>query len=391
MWVFGRLGTTMLAQGALAVFGSLLWHLGVAVGVGGILNGDASGFPGFEFPQYAGSMLFVGYVLIGVSAVMTFHRRARRELFVAQWFLFAALFWFPWVFSTAYLLLLTFPVRGVAQSAIAWWYSSHLHLMWFGLVGLGTVFYFVPKLSGRELQSRNLALFAFWTFLLFGGWTAIPADAPLPAWMPALGVVASVLMVIPLLTMALISYRTLAGEFRPPGDPASRFLWFGLAFFLLAGAMLIVGAIPGLTRNLHLTWFGQANWWAQVYGFFCMALFGAGYYVLPRLFGSSLRWPALAGLHFWLAAAGVILLTFSLAVAGLLEDIKFANPNIPFMDIVKMTLHFLRVSTIGDLLLATGHLLFLVNVAGLAFGFYRERSRARLEVATADMYPEASR
>ena len=63
--------------------------------------------------------------------MLTFHQRRERQLFVSQWFLFAALFWFPWIYSTANLLLLAFPVRGMAQAVILvvfrcnlWWSGS---------------------------------------------------------------------------------------------------------------------------------------------------------------------------------------------------------------------------------------------------------------------------
>ena len=90
--------------------------------------------------------------------VLTFHQRRERQLYVSQWFLFAALFWFPWIYSTANLLLLGFRARGMAQAVIAWWYSDNLLVVWLGLVGLAAIFYFVPKLTSRELHSRYLAL-----------------------------------------------------------------------------------------------------------------------------------------------------------------------------------------------------------------------------------------
>jgi hypothetical protein len=55
------------------------------------------------------------------------------------------------------------------------------------------------------------------------------------------------------------------------------------------------------------------------------------------------------------------------------------------MGVVKSTLPFLRASTMGDLLLALGHVLFLVNVAGWALRFYRPRVAAAYAAATADL------
>ena len=67
------------------------------------------------------------------------------------------------------------PVRGVAQAVIGWWFADNLIFVWLALVGIGTAFYFLPKLAGRPLQSHYFALFAFWTLIIFGTWCGIPA------------------------------------------------------------------------------------------------------------------------------------------------------------------------------------------------------------------------
>src|SRR5215469_15055871 len=118
LWVFTHLGSTLLAERGLVTAGAMSWNLGVTVGVLGILLGDSTGFENLEMPAYATLFIFLGYLLVGVWAALTFHRRRLLPLFVSQWFLLAALFWFPWIYSTAQLLLLIFPVRGVAQAVI---------------------------------------------------------------------------------------------------------------------------------------------------------------------------------------------------------------------------------------------------------------------------------
>ena len=65
----------------------------------------------------------------------------------------ASLFWFPWILSTAMLLLQFFPVRGVVQASVAWWFAGNLLVVWLPLAGLSATFYFLPKLAQRPLQS----------------------------------------------------------------------------------------------------------------------------------------------------------------------------------------------------------------------------------------------
>jgi cytochrome c oxidase cbb3-type subunit 1 len=390
LWLLARLGRATLAQSWFAAMGAVLWNLGVTVGVLGILAGDSTGFETLEMPGYAVVFVFLGYVMIAIAGLLAFHQRSERALFPSQWFVVTALYWFPWIYSSANLLLLKFPVRGVTQAAVAWWYSNNLLLVWLGLIGLGAVFYFVPKLARRELHSRYLALFTFWLLLLAGSWCGIPNSAPLPAWMPAVSTVATALMVIPLLTVGLSVYRTLGGKCSQiMTHPSLQFIGIGVAAFVVAGLMNILGVFLDFGHQLHFTWFHPAQMQLHYYGFFAMTMFGAIYYIAPKLTGMEFPSPRLVQAHFWLAIAGLIFGILPLALGGIVEAMNLQDSNVAFIDVMKQTLPFLRVSTMGDLLIAFGHVLFLVNLIGLARRFYRPRATAAYAEATADLFKPA--
>lgn len=390
LWLLARLGGAPLAQAWLVTLGAKLWNLGVTVGVIGILAGDATGFENLELPPYAALILFLGYLLVAVWSLLTFHQRRERQLYVSQWFLFAALFWFPWIYSTANLLLVTFPLRGAAQAVVAWWYSDNLLVVWLGLVGLAAIFYFVPKLTNRELHSRYLALFAFWALILFGSWGGIPNSAPLPAWMPALSTVATVLTLFAILTVVLNIYGTLEGNCsKLLAGPTLNFIGFGVIAFIVAGLMNALGSFSQISRVTNFTWFTPAQTYLNVYGFFAMTMFGAIYYILPCLTGIEFPSPKLVRAHFWVAAIGILLIVVPLATGGILQGYKLQNPSVAFMDILKSTLPFLRVSTIGDLLLLLGHLIFLGNIVGMVTQFFHARALTAYAAATADLFESA--
>src|SRR5436190_16966066 len=119
LWIIARMGATKVSQPWVIAIGAKFWNLGVTVGLLGILMGDSTGFENLEMPRYAAVILFLAYVMIGVWAAITLHHRSEGRLLPSQWFLLAALFWFPWIYSTGNLLLITFPVRGVAQAVVA--------------------------------------------------------------------------------------------------------------------------------------------------------------------------------------------------------------------------------------------------------------------------------
>src|SRR6266481_1646429 len=251
VWLFCRLGRTPLAQPILVTVGAALWNLGVTIGLVGILAGDATGFETLEMPRYAALIVFLGYIIIGTLAVMTLHARRDRPLFVSHWFLLAALFWFAWIYSTGNLSLLIFPVRGVTQAVIAWWFSANLQIVWLGLVGIGAIFYFVPKLTDRELHSQYLALFTFWMLIIFASWIGVPNSAPVPAWMPALSTVGAVLTLIPVLTFALNLHGTVEGNYSLfKANPLLKFVGVGIVAFVIGSLM---NAVSSLIQVSHVT------------------------------------------------------------------------------------------------------------------------------------------
>lgn len=410
LWLLAHLGGAILRLGWLATAGAALWNFGLTIGILGILGGQSTGFESLELPGYAVSILFLGYLALGVAGLLNFAIRRERALYVSQWFVFTALFWFAWIYSTATLLLLKFPVRGVAQAVIAWWYAGNLVTVWLGLVGLAIIFYFVPKLTGRDLYSHYLALFVYWMLLLAGSWCGIPRGAPVPAWMPSVSTLAGVLMILPLLAVAVSFYRTLDGKMSLlSGHRALRFLGFAAVAFVLAGLMRVFSdllelLIASFSSNatsaglqhlldfnhlLRFTWYGPATTQFQVYGFFAMAVFGAVYVIAPRLMGVEFRSPKLVLWHFYIAAAGVLLTVVPLGVGGLIEACKLRDQSIAFNEVTKIAINFLRISTLGDAAFLIGSLLFLVNLVGLIKQYLHVRATTAYAQYTADLFKTA--
>jgi cytochrome c oxidase cbb3-type subunit I len=365
LWLVCHLGRTKLVATPLVIVGCLFWNLGVTVGVLGILAGDSTGFEWFEMPRYASALVFFGYLGIGLAGVLTFHKRSELRLSVVQWFLLAALFWFPWIYSAARLLLVIRPLRGTMQAVVASWYANNLMTIWLGFVGLGTAFHFVPKMRNRPLYSQYLGLFTFWMLALFGSWGAMPPGSPVPAWLPQLSTFGAMLTVIPILAVAVNIQQTSCGQAPGAGGPSFWFISFGMLAYVIAGLMGSVCSIARISVVTNFTWFIPAQAQLFIYGFFVMTMFGAIYYIVPRLTQTEFPSSKLVRWHFWLAAAGVVFYVVPLALGGIKQGLAMNNPNVPFLDVVKGTLMSLRMSTTGDLLVLASSLIMWLNLVGL--------------------------
>ena len=363
LWIFARLSQAPLALPIVPVVAANLWHLGVLVGTAGVLIGESTGHSWLEYPRAAAVLLFAAFMLVAVSAAATFGFRRNREVLPAHWFLFAALLWFPWIYSTANLLLVSNqPPRGVAQAVIGWWLANNLIFVWLALAGIGIAFYFLPKLAGKPLANSSLALFGFLTLIFFGTWCGIPHGAPVPAWLPSLSSVAAALVLVPILAIAMVAWKTVCGARTEHLGGPFCFIRFGLLSFVLSGLLYVAAACPQYSRVLEFTWFGFGVTQLQLLGFAAMIFFGAIYEILPGVMAMELPFPKFVRLHFWLSLAGVTLFVVPLLIGGVVQGHKLADPKVAFADASASALTFLRISTTGQLLLLLGALLFAANI-----------------------------
>ena len=367
-WLMARLSQSALRVPSVLIVAGLFWNVGVTLGVGGILAGDSTSVPWLEIPTYAAPLLFVAYALIGAWAIVTFSGRSSGRIFASQWYLLAALFWFPWLYSVAQMVLFFQPARGTSQSVVAAWYAHGVSSLWFTAIALAAIYYFVPKITGKALRHYDLAALGFWTFLLFSSFTGTAAlvGAPVPAWTTAAGVAASLFLIVPVLIIGLNHFPTLAaGADALQGSTSLRFMLVGMIAFTVSTLTWIVTSLQSIAVTTQFTLFGTAQTQAVLYGVFSMVAFGAIYFLAPRL--AQREWPSLAliNAHFWASTAGLILCIAGLALGGLAQGAALNDPAVSFSTIAATLNPYLFANSLGVILLAIGHLAFAVNVVRL--------------------------
>ena len=377
LWLMCRLGRVKLYFQWPLIVAWKLWNIGVTIGVIAILAGASTGFEWLEMPRAVAGMLFVAYAIIGICAVATFVTRRECEVYPSQWYLLAAIFWFPWIYSAANYLLVLDPVRGTMQSAVNAWFTGNFAGLWLTPIGLAGIFYFLPRLSGQPLHSRELAAFGFWTlafFANFGGLTGL-IGGPVPRWMPAVSTAANVCLLVAVVSNGanwhLTCRAACTGSKRDAwkADHVLRFVLFGALAYLMHGVVLAVMSLPQVASVTNFTYAIVARNNLLLHGFVGMVLFGCLYYIIPRL--AQANWPneKYIRVHFLASVIGVALLFLGLGLGGLLQGFKLSDPTVPFIDVARKTVPFVGLSTLGVLLLLLGQLAFLANLAGLLRAF----------------------
>lgn len=377
LWLLARLSQAHLRQPLVLVVAGLFWNLGVTLGVVGLLAGDGTALDGLEMPAYASPLLFLAYLFIGTWAFLTYRTGRSEHVYISQWYVLGALFWFPWMFSIATIMLFVDPTRGTVQSLVHVWFSQGLLNLWFLPLAIGLIYYFLPKLLGRPISNYYLSVYGFWVLAACGGWTGVSRliGGPVPAWVVSAGIAASFLMVVSIVVVAVNFLPTMmaSGGSTQPRDPSYRFIAFGAIALLVSMTVSVLFSIRGVAEITQFSFLSVAQFQLTFYGVFSMVAFGALYYALPRVAGRAWPMSGLVSLHFGLAALGILLSVVALAIGGYAQGQALnalphgaeAAPT-PFAEIVKSLSPYLFARTAAWLVMLVGHLAFAANVCSLA-------------------------
>lgn len=364
LWLMARLSRGALPGCGVLLVGAIFWNAGVTLGVGGIIAGFSTSIEGLEMPGFATPLLLVAYALVVSWAFVIFRAGRAHQIYASQWYLFAALFWFPWLYAVAQVMLVFAPVRGTVQSVIQVWFTTNLFLLWFGSVALAAIYYFLPKLLVKSVSNYYLASLAFWWLAIFGSWAGISRliGGPVPAWVQTAGAAASFMLVVPLFIFALNFLGTLSGRWSAVKDNLIlRFTVFGIFALALVLIGWVLNALHGVAAVTQFTYVTAAETQLGLYGFFSMVVFGALYYIVPRVFNTAWASAPLAGVHFGASSAGVVVVVASLLAGGVKQGLLQADPAVPFTAISAATQPYLFAATIGLAIFAIGQLAFALN------------------------------
>ncbi|RKX35620.1 MAG: hypothetical protein DRP71_03040 [Verrucomicrobia bacterium] len=366
IWLMARLSRSELRHGGILITAAIFWNAGVDVGHWGILIGYSTSVEWLEMPAYVTPLLLVAYIMMGVWGVLVFRYRRNPHTYVSQWFLLAALFSFPWIYSVAQIMLVFAPVRGTVQAVINAWYVQNLIWLWFTPIGLAAAYYFIPKVLGRPIHSYPQAVLAFWSLIVVAGWSGMArlVGGPVPAWIISSGVVTGILLLIPIVITAINLHMTVMGNVREVwNSPTLRFVVFGGIAFTAAGLIGSITSLRTLGVTTQLTHFTSGLTHLGFYGFFTMVMFGSLYFVVPRLLDKE--WPSasLISLHFWCCALGTAIVVGSLFIGGINQGLQMndAGAYPEFIDIVRNTLPYLLSRTVGVILITLGQLAFFTS------------------------------
>ena len=191
-------------------------------------------------------------------------------------------------------------------------------------------------------------------------------------WVQTAAIAASFMMVIPVLVTAINHHLTMAGSFAAlKYSPTLRFIVFGAVNYTLSSLIGSLMSMRSWAEVAKFTHFVVGHAHHGLYAFFTMVMFGAIYYILPRILLKE--WPSakLISLHFWTTAIGMTIYVIVLSVGGIEQGIAQnvtpmgadgqAGAPVPFLEVVAMTIKYLELRSYAGVLITVGHLAFAIN------------------------------
>lgn len=390
LWLMHRLCRNELEFPWVPALGGLVWNIALTVGLVGIASGKMTGVEWLEMPKEVAPALAAGFLLIGLWNIVAFAKRKSEHVYVSQWYILAAVFWFPLLYCIAELMILWYPARGTVQAITNWWFGHNALGLWLTPMGVAAMYYFIPKVLGKPIHSYYLSIVGFWTFALFYNWAGVHhlIGGPIPVWMQSAGIVASVMMVIPVLVTAINFHNTTMGvsNWRTiHNSPTLRFMVFGALNYTLSSVGGSLMALREVNTTVHFTNATVGHAHHGMYAFLTMVLFGSMYFIVPRLLYRE--WPSalLIRAHFWLCALGIIGYVVVMTIHGVMQGMDM-NSGAAFTDSTKDGVTTLGIAakslpwngmrTFFGTLMTLGHIAFAANffwmLAGTAASKYKE-------------------
>jgi cytochrome c oxidase cbb3-type subunit 1 len=383
IWVLARTSRSPLRASGAVMTGVIFWNLGVAVGLTAIFLGDSTGIELLEFPACASWILWLSFAVIAYWAILTFLGRKAGSDHSAQAWILSGLLAFPWLYAGGAILLAShrLPGSNVIQGVLDAWYVHGIYTLWLAPIGLGVLYYLIPKLSGLAVKFPGKVGLAFWTWLIFAPWTAVHdlVGGPFPADTVTLGLILSGLIFIPVALIGLNLIPTaIAGDKKQHGGIVLPFLMLAAMVFVAAGLAEQILSIRSMNQVLRFTMFREADTFLWLYGFFSFTVFGAIYYIVPRLLDFGWRSSFLVRAHYYASLYGIMLVITLLGFGGLTQGfaLEDSNPSVTIATAANIALSFHIGTTMCLALVSIGNGLFAFQLGWTFLAWLYRQVRA---------------
>lgn len=323
------------------------------------------------------------WVVFGINMIGTIIKRRERHMYVAIWFYIATFvtvavlhvvnsFEMPVTFFKSYSWY-----AGVQDALVQWWYGHNAVAFFLTTPFLGIMYYYLPKAANRPVYSYRLSIIHFWSLIFIYIWAG-PHHllyTSLPDWAQSLGTVFSIMLIAPSWGGMLNGLLTLRGAWdKVREDVVLKFMVVAVTAYGMATLEGPLLSLKNVNAIAHFTDWIVAHVHVGGLGWNGFLIFAILYWMVPKMWRTSLYSSKLANLHFWLGTLGIIFYALPMYVSGVVQSLMWKEFNAEGFLVYKnflettvqiLPLHMLRA--VGGGLYLVGAILMTYNLVKTAY------------------------
>jgi cytochrome c oxidase cbb3-type subunit I/II len=353
------------------------WQLIIVLAAVTLLAGYTTGKEYAELEWPIDILITLVWVVFGINMFGTILKRRESHLYVAIWFYIGT-----WVTVAMLHIVNSFEIpfsfmksyswyAGVQDALVQWWYGHNAVAFFLTTPYLGIMYYFLPKAANRPVYSYRLSIIHFWALIFIYIWAG-PHHllyTALPDWAQSLGTVFSIMLIAPSWGGMLNGLFTLRGAWdKVREDPILKFLVVAITCYGMAtfeGPMLSLKNVNAIS---HFTDWTIAHVHVGALGWNGFLTFGVLYWIIPKIFQTSLYSKKLATTHFWIGTIGIVLYAVPMYWAGFAQAMmwKTFTPDgtlkFQFLETVTNIIPMYVLRSVGGLLYLSGVFIMVYNI-----------------------------
>lgn len=340
------------------------------------------------------------WVAFGVNMFGTIVKRRERHLYVAIWFYIATFitvavlhlvnsFELPISMFKSYMFY-----AGVQDALVQWWYGHNAVAFFLTTPYLGMMYYFLPKMANRPVYSYRLSVLHFWALIFIYIWAG-PHHllySTLPDWAQSLGVVFSIMLIAPSWGGMINGLLTLRGAWdQVRENTILKFMVVALTGYGLAtfeGPML---SLKNINAIAHFTDWVVAHVHVGALAWNGFITFAILYWLIPRMFNTTLFSEKLVKTHFWIGTIGIAIYAIPMYISGFTQGMMWKQftpeGTLQYGNFLDTTLQIIPMHQMR----ALGGTLYLVGAIIMAYNLFKTMAQGSLiaeeEVEAAPLQP----
>jgi cytochrome c oxidase cbb3-type subunit 1 len=353
-----------------------LFNVGIAAAAVTLAMGYTQSLEYAELEWPLDVAIVVLWVMFAVNVFGTILKRREEQMYVSLWFIVAT------VLAVAVLYLvnnLSIPAgflksyhlfAGANSANVEWWYGHNAVGFIFTTPILAMFYYFLPKSTGLPIYSHRLSIVAFWSLVFGYLWTGAHhlVYTPLPTWLQTLGIVFTLFLIAPSWGSVVNGYYTVGQDWeRMRTNYLTKFFVLGITFYGLQTVQGPTQALRAVSQLIHYTDWVPGHVHMGTMGWVTMTVAASVYYVVPKIYGTTIYSERIANVHFWLVLVGQLVFSVTMWITGIQQGAMWkamegGRLKYSFVEGLARNYPYYHLRALGGLVFLVGMLFFVYNV-----------------------------